>query len=159
MRTAVVAAALGALALAAGAQPASAKTCRPNIVFEQSPSDTYLPGSPVRSVSGHGHVISGVVRSRTTCRAIAHAKLEFFHAGPDGNYSDGITSWAGRATVFTRADGSFRFESRYPSNSTGVLPHIHFRISAPGFRPAAATYFTHADKPAATLALMLTPLR
>jgi protocatechuate 3,4-dioxygenase beta subunit len=158
--TRILAAALLAIvAMAVAGVPAAAKTCRPNIVFDASPSDTYLSGSPVRSVSGHGHVLTGVVLSRTTCRPIVHAKLEFFHAGPDGNYSDGMPSWAGRATVFTKAHGGFRFESRYPSNSAGVRPHIHFRISAPGFKAAAATYFTRADRPSAQLVLVLTPRR
>jgi protocatechuate 3,4-dioxygenase beta subunit len=146
--------------LASQAQPTPAKgKCRPNIVFEPTQNDTYLPGSPVRSVVGHGHVLSGVVRSSTTCRPIARAKLEFFHAGPDGNYSDGFSSWDGRATVFTKADGSYRFESRFPSNSSGVLPHIHFRVSAPGFRTANATYFAHAETPSARVLLVLAPAR
>ena len=45
------------------------------------------------------------------------------------------------------------------SNSAGVRPHIHFRISAAGFRTAAATYFTRSDKPSAHLVLVLTPAR
>jgi protocatechuate 3,4-dioxygenase beta subunit len=148
-----------AAVVATAREPAVAATCRPNIVADPSPNDTYLPGSPVRAVAGRGHVISGVVRSSKTCRPIARARLEFFHAGPDGNYSDGVSSWAGRATVFTKADGSYRFESRYPSNSAGVRPHIHFRVTAPGFRNVNATYFTRVEKPDARVLLVLVPAR
>jgi protocatechuate 3,4-dioxygenase beta subunit len=149
-----------AIAAVVGMSPAVAATsCRPNIVFDASPNDTYLPGSPVRSVSGHGHVISGFVRSSTTCKPIARAKLEFFHAGPDGEYSDGFSSWAGRATVFTKADGSYRFESRYPTNSANLRPHIHFRISAPGYRTANASYFARPGEPSARVMLVLAPAR
>src|SRR5687767_14907268 len=111
--TAGLLAALVVLSLAPVADSATPRTCRPGAV-DEPPNDTYRPGSPVRSVAGHGHVLGGVVRSKSTCRAIARAKLEFFHAGPYGDYSDGVTSWAGRATVFTKADGSYRFESRFP---------------------------------------------
>jgi protocatechuate 3,4-dioxygenase beta subunit len=158
MRRAVLALLVLAGAFAVTAQPLPTKEkCRPNIVFDASPNDTYLPGSPVRAVSGHGHVISGLVRSSTTCKPIGRAKLEFFHAGPDGEYSDGFSSWAGRATVFTKADGSYRFESRDPSNSAGVRPHIHFRVSARGFRTVDATYFTHAETSTARVLLVLVP--
>jgi len=149
-------AALAVLSLAPVADSAAPKTCRPGAV-DEPPNDTYRPGSPVRSVAGRGHVLSGFVRSKATCRGIARAKLEFFHAGPDGNYSDGVTSWAGRATVLTRPDGSYRFESRFPSNSAGVPPHIHFRVSAPGFETLNGTYFTLVGKPHARLTLVLTP--
>jgi protocatechuate 3,4-dioxygenase beta subunit len=145
-----------ASAVVAPAQPSAAKTCRQNAINE-TPNDTYIPGSPVRSVAGKGHVLRGVVRSTATCRAVARAKLEFFHAGADGNYSDGVTSWAGRATVFTRADGSYRFESRYPSNSAGVRPHIHFRVSAPGFETVHRTYFVRAGKRSVVLEVRLDP--
>jgi protocatechuate 3,4-dioxygenase beta subunit len=147
-----------AAALAAPAQPSAVKTCRQNAINE-TPNDSYIAGSPVRAVAGRGHVLSGVVRSTSTCRAIARAKLEFFQAGPDGNYSDGVTSWAGRATLFTKADGSYRYESRYPSNSAGVRPHIHFRISAPGYELQHRTYFVQAGKRNVVLEVRLDPAR
>jgi protocatechuate 3,4-dioxygenase beta subunit len=145
-----------AAASAAAAHPAGAKTCRQNAINE-TPNDSYLPGSPVRTVAGRGHVLRGVVRSALTCRTIAHAKLEFFQAGPDGNYSDGVTSWAGRATVFATANGGYRFESRYPTNYAGVRPHIHFRVSAPGFETMHRTYFVQAGKRNVMIEVRLEP--
>jgi protocatechuate 3,4-dioxygenase beta subunit len=147
---------VAATVLAAAVHPAVAKTCRQNAINE-TPNDSYLPGSPVRTVAGRGHVLRGVVRSTSTCRTIARAKLEFFQAGPDGNYSDGVNSWAGRATVFTKADGGYRFESRYPSNSAGVRPHIHFRVSAPGFETMHRTYFVQAAKRSVVIEVRLEP--
>jgi protocatechuate 3,4-dioxygenase beta subunit len=153
-----LAAVLAALALAAPAQPEAAKTCRQNAINEE-PNDSYVPGSPVRSAAGKGHVLSGFVRSTATCRTVVRARLEFFHAGPAGDYSDGVNSWAGRATVFTAANGSYRFESRYPSNSAGVRPHIHFRVSAPGYQTLHRTYFTKPGQRNVRLDVMLDPSR
>jgi protocatechuate 3,4-dioxygenase beta subunit len=57
------------------------------------------------------------------------------------------------------ADGSYRFESRYPSNSAGVRPHIHFRVSAPGFETLHRTYFVQAGKRNVVVEVRLDPAR
>ena len=136
-----VAATVAALGLVA-VQEAAAKSCGPNSVTHpaEAPNDSYRPGSPVRSVVAKGHMLTGVIRSGANCRGIARAKLEFFQAGPSGQYSS-APSWAYRATTFTKADGSYRYESRFPGSYGDVRAHIHVRISAPGHRQLSTTYF------------------
>ena len=150
--TVVLAMTAAAAALAASAQPANGKSCRPSSISE-APNDSYRPGSPVRSSSGKGHVLSGAVLVRETCRAIARARIEFFQSGPSGQYSNG-PSWAGRATVVTRADGSYRYESLFPS---GGRPHIHMRVSAPGFKMLHTTYFAKPGRTNVRFSFVLEP--
>jgi protocatechuate 3,4-dioxygenase beta subunit len=134
---------VAALVVAVPAEGASPRSCGPGTVTHptEAPNDSYRPGAPVRSVVARGHVLTGVIRSGTTCRGIGRAKLEFFQAGPSGQYSNGTTSWAYRATMFTKPDGSYRYESRFPGSYGTVRAHIHVRISAPGHRQLSTTYF------------------
>src|SRR5262245_36795839 len=140
-------------------QAAPAKTCvstsanRPN----ESQNPNYRPGAPVRSFVGRGHVLTGVVRSSATCRPIARAKLEFFQTTAHGRYSNGVTSWAGRATLFSRATGGYRFEGPFPGGYGGNNPHIHVHVTAAGYRPLFTTYFPGAGETRAHLDLVLVP--
>ena len=111
------------------ANPEARRTCNPTLPGSRVPG--YRPGAPVRSSVGAGHVLLGVVHSSRNCAPIAHARLEFFQAGPDGVYSV-RPSWAYRATLFSRRDGSYRFESPIPGKYRRGTPHIHVRASAPG---------------------------
>jgi hypothetical protein len=122
---------LGASGGNVGARPGTHEKCKPSSLGSAVPG--YRPGSPVRSRSGRGHVLVGVVRSSRTCGPIGQARLEFFQAIPGVGYS-AAPSWAGRATVFSRLDGSYRYESDKPASYRGNRPHIHVRVSAPGFR-------------------------
>ena len=120
-----VAASAVSVAQAPGAGSSSSWACVPtrahHAIERRNPN--YKPGAPVRSSVGKGHLLVGIVRSSANCRPIARARIEFFQAGPQG-YSNGVTSWAGRATVFTKRDGSYRFESPFPSRYA-ARPHIH----------------------------------
>jgi protocatechuate 3,4-dioxygenase beta subunit len=147
-----------AAALAGVANPAAAETCRPTSATQatQPRNPHYKPGAPVRSVIGKGHVPTGVVRS-TTCVPVARARIELFQAGPNGRYSNGVTSWANRATLFTRRDGSYRFESAFPTSYGGNSPHIHLHVTADGFRPLEVTYFAVEGATGGRLDLVLVP--
>jgi protocatechuate 3,4-dioxygenase beta subunit len=136
----------------ATAPAASPATCI--ATASEPPNDSYRPGAPVRTTMGKGHVLFGVVRSAAGCRPIARARLEFFQSGPRG-YSV-APSWANRATVVTGADGTYRLQGAYPS-STGPPPHIHMRISAPGFVPVTTTYFPGPTAKRSRLVLVLEP--
>jgi hypothetical protein len=61
------------------------------------------------------------------------------------------------ATVFTKADGTFRFESPFPSDTAHSRTHV--RVSGPGFADVDATCFTRAGTPRARLPLVLAPAR
>jgi protocatechuate 3,4-dioxygenase beta subunit len=138
---------LAAAVLAAGVMlvpsaPAAAKTCRPTSATHpnESRNPNYRPGAPVRASVGAGHVLTGVVRSSAGCHVIARARIEFFQIAANGRYSNGVTSWAGRATLFSRSDGSYRFESPFPPKYGGNRPHIHVYVTADGFRPLRTVY-------------------
>jgi protocatechuate 3,4-dioxygenase beta subunit len=153
----VAVAAVAALAVLAPVQPALAKTCRPSSATHpnESKNPNYRPGAPVRSSVGTGHVLTGVVRSSATCGAVAHARIEFFQTAENGRYSNGVTSWAGRATLFSRADGSYRFEGPVPVAYASNRPHIHVHVTAAGYRPLSITYFPRAGETTGRLDLVL----
>lgn len=154
---ATTAAAAAVLALV-GRHVFTATTCAlPATHSNELRNPNYKPGSPRRSVIGKGYVLSGIVRSSATCRAISHVKIEFFQTGPNGRYSNGVTSWDWRGTVFTRPDGSYRFEGPFPGKYGSNDPHIHLHISAPGFRPLNTTYFPRPGASSGDFPLVLVP--
>jgi hypothetical protein len=160
--TALVVGALAGLttsiAVAPEASPTPTWACVPTRAHHQlegARNPNYKPGAPVRSSVGKGHVLVGVVRSSANCRPIAHARIEFFQAGAHG-YSNGVTSWAGRATVFTKRDGSYRFESPFPSKYAG-RPHIHLHVTARGFIPLRVPYFPRPGEKRGRFDLVLVP--
>jgi hypothetical protein len=111
----------------------------------------YQPGAPERASVGKGYVLSGVVKS-TTCRPIAGAHLEFWLAGPDGNYDDDH-----RATVISADSGRYRFESNFPPQYSFRPPHIHMRISAPGYKTLVAQHYPREGQSQGTFDLVLEP--
>jgi protocatechuate 3,4-dioxygenase beta subunit len=98
----------------------AARHCTPT--NDDGVSPTYVPNTPVRNVVGHGHVLTGVVRSSRDCTPIANAKLEFWPEEADKGHPD-----SSRATLFSDQEGRYRFECNPPE-------HIHMRLSAPGYR-------------------------
>ncbi|WP_322798521.1 hypothetical protein [Thermoflexus sp.] len=114
----------------------------------------YKPGAPVRDRVGQGHVLRGVVRSSADCAPIAGAQIEFWLAGPDGRYAD-----AYRATVFAGPDGTYRFESHFPPAYSGRPPHIHIRVTAPGYQTLVTQYYPQPGQTDGILDLVLIPTR
>lgn len=112
----------------------------------------YKPGAPVRDSVGKGYVLSGTVRSSYDCSPIEQAQIEFWLAGPDGYYDDHH-----RATVFSGKKGTYRFESDAPPPYAGRPPHIHIRVSAPGFRILITQHYPVAGTSVATMDLVLIP--
>jgi protocatechuate 3,4-dioxygenase beta subunit len=112
----------------------------------------YVPNAPVRAKVGTGHVLTGVVRSTRTCRPLARARIELWLAGPEGDYGP---AW--RATLFSRANGSYRFESHVPPAYSSRPPHIHLRVSARGFRTLVTQYYPRPGQTRGTVALVLRP--
>lgn len=141
--TAVLVSMRGALAAAAAAAGR----------FAATPSNPlgpfYKPGAPVRQklVEARDAGLSVVVRGRITDldgAPLTAAKVEVFHADPNGDYDRG--GYRYRARIPVRTDGSYEFETLMPGHyvDAGVNPdlprpeHIHYRIEVPG-RPAFAT--------------------
>ncbi len=117
----------------------------------------YKPDAPVRSNVDNvdtGYKLAGVVKSSRDCAPLPHAKLEFWLAGPDGQYDD-----AHRATVFADKSGSYMFESNVPGTYGGRPPHIHLRVTADGFRTLVTQHYPEQGNKEAAFDLVLLPVR
>jgi protocatechuate 3,4-dioxygenase beta subunit len=142
---------VGLIALAAGVGTASgaAGACPPTRADSLGPF--YEPGAPVRSkVGSGGYVLSGRVRAAGTCRVLRGARIEFWLVNEQGDYDD-----AHRATVFSRRDGRYRFESNRPIGYDGRPPHIHVRVSLRGFRTLVTQHYPRGSRRSATFSLAL----
>ena len=136
----------GSAASGAGSAPSA---CTPTRSDSLGPY--YEPGAPVRSKVGTGgYVLTGRVLATRTCRPLARARIEFWLANEQGEYDD-----AHRATVFSRRNGSYRFESNRPVGYGGRRPHIHVRVSARGFRALVTQHHPRGTRRSATFNLVL----
>lgn len=112
----------------------------------------YVPGAPERTSVGQGYVLRGVVRSSADCAPIADAQVEFWMAGPDGEYDDDH-----RAAQFVDAAGAYTFESNSPPPYSGRPPHIHIRVSADGYETLVTQYYPAEGQTHGTFDLVLIP--
>ena len=112
----------------------------------------YVPGAPERSSVGQGHLLNGVVRSAEGCAPIPGAQLEFWLAGPDGQYGN-----AYRATLAADAAGAYRFESNFPPPYSGRPSHIHLRVTAAGYQPLVTQYYPAQGQSEGSFDLVLRP--
>jgi hypothetical protein len=108
-------------------------------------SPTYRPGTPVREVVGHGHVLTGTVRSLRDCAPIAGARVELWPEIAGRGHPDDQ-----RATVLTGADGRYRFQCDPPE-------HIHMRFSAKGYEPLASNRYHPQGQASGRFDVLLTP--
>jgi protocatechuate 3,4-dioxygenase beta subunit len=112
----------------------------------------YVPGAPVRSMIGEGHLLSGFVRSSSDCEPIPNAQIEFWQVGPEGDYDDDH-----RATMFADDNGAYRFESNFPTAYSGRPPHIHIQVSADGSQTLVTQYYPGENQVEGTFDLVLIP--
>jgi protocatechuate 3,4-dioxygenase beta subunit len=110
----------------------------------------YEPDAPVRTSVGSGYVLSGAVLAADSCEPIRDAQIEFWLANPEGVYDD-----AHRATV--PAEGEYRFESNVPVPYQGRPPHVHLRVTAPGYQELVTQHYPDAGQTEATFDLVLEP--
>lgn len=122
---------------------AVASTCVPT--FDDGQSPVYRPNAPIRSVVGHGHVLTGMVLSSKDCQPIPNAKLEFVPEEAGLGHPD-----SSRATLFTDQAGTYRFECNPPE-------HIHMRISASGYRTLFNNSYHPEGKAESTFNIVLRP--
>ena len=114
----------------------------------------YKENAPERSQVGNGYLLTGEVKSASTCAPISGAKIELWMAGPTGQYGD---EW--RATIFANEDGTYRFASHVPGHYGGRPPHIHMIISAPGFQKLTTQHYPQNGQNEATFAIVLIPVQ
>jgi protocatechuate 3,4-dioxygenase beta subunit len=112
----------------------------------------YTPGAPERNVVGSGYTLSGHVLSVNGCVPIPGAKIELWMAGPDGVYTDEF-----RATIITGADGAYRFESTVPVPYENRPPHIHLKVTAPGYEDLVTQHYPAQGQTEAEFNLVLIP--
>jgi protocatechuate 3,4-dioxygenase beta subunit len=113
----------------------------------------YEPNAPVRTSVGSGYVLSGAVLGADGCEPVRDARIEFWLANPGGEYDD-----AHRATVLAGEKGRYRFESNVPVSYGGRPPHIHVRVTAPGYRDLVTQHYPDAGQKEANFDLVLEPL-
>jgi protocatechuate 3,4-dioxygenase beta subunit len=111
----------------------------------------YKSDAPLRNAVGEEYVLQGVVRSAVDCSPIANARIEFWLAGPNGNYDD-----EHRAAIVT-ATGEYRFESNYPPSYASRPPHIHIRVSAGGYRTLVTQHYPKEGTTRGSMDLVLIP--
>jgi hydroxyquinol 1,2-dioxygenase len=132
--------------------------------FQSESPHIELGGDLAQGASGEPCLVSGTVRGRGGAR-VGSARVEVWSADEDGLYDvqreGGRT--ANRGHVFTDEEGSFSFWSvrptAYPIPGDGPVgellqaagrgvmrpAHIHFMISAPGFRTLVTHIFAAGD--------------
>lgn len=133
-------------------QDAGAATCTPTEADLLGPF--YKPDAPLRASVGKGYVLQGVVRSAGDCGPVPGARIEFWLAGPDGEYDD-----AYRATVIADASAAYRFESFIPPRYYGRPPHIHLRVSAKGFKTLVTQHYASDGRVSAVFDIVLVPAK
>jgi protocatechuate 3,4-dioxygenase beta subunit len=126
------------------------------LTCDPTPSDSlgpfYEADAPIRDRVGEGYVLTGSVLSAENCLAISDVQIEFWLAGPDGEYRDDY-----RATLFSDDQGEFRFESHFPPPYQGRPSHIHIRVTAPGFQELVTQHYPEEGDEQATFNLVLVP--
>jgi protocatechuate 3,4-dioxygenase beta subunit len=153
----VLAMALGRGSFAAGdsSMKISQKT---EAACEPTPPDAlgpfYKPEAPLRTSVGKGYILAGAVKSSTDCSPIAGARLEFWLAGPNGQYDDDH-----RATIVTDDEGRYQFESTVPPPYSGRPAHIHIRASAPGSKTLVTQHYPAPGQNKAAFDLVLVPVK
>ncbi len=136
--------------LTAGSVGAAEFACAPTPPDQLGPF--YKRNAPLREKVGSGYLLAGVVRSAADCRAIPWARVELWLAGPEGRYGD---AW--RATVIAAMSGDYRFESGFPPVYENRPPHIHIRVTAPGFAPLITQHYPKPGESRGAFDLVLLP--
>ena len=126
-------------------EPADCKPTQPDML-----GPFYEPGAPVRTSIGSGYVLSGTVLAAEECKPVPNAHIEFWLANPRGDYDD-----AHRATVFAGNRGRYRFESNVPVSYGGRPPHIHVRVTAPGYEELVTQHYPERGQRKANFDLVL----
>ncbi|MFI8787934.1 dioxygenase [Streptomyces sp. NPDC055105] len=128
--------------------------------FVQDSPEIELGGDIAQGASGEPSWVDGMVTD-TDGRPVSGARIEVWEADDDGmydvQYDDG--GLAGRAHLFTDAEGRYRFwgltPTPYPIPDDGPVgrlldhagrspmraPHLHFKVTAPGYLPLTTHIF------------------
>ena len=136
------------LLLHSARESATAPKCTPTPQDEIGPF--YRPNAPVRSSIGRGYILQGVVRDAANCRPVAGARIEFWQAGPGGEYSDSL-----RATIYSDPKGRYRLETSYPPPYARRPPHIHILVVMRGYAGLITQHYPKSGRKGATMDLVM----
>ena len=115
----------------AGIRLAPTPACDDHDTEAQTEGPYYSPETPLRSVlteagtKGRKLIVQGVVLS-PTCRPVAGAVLDFWHADEDGAYDNRGMRYRGHQ--FTDANGIYRLETIRPALYPGRTVHMHVKV-------------------------------
>ena len=124
--------------------------CKPTPEDEMGPF--YRAGAALQSKIGAGYQLTGNVKSANDCALISGALIELWQAGPDGRYDD-----AHRAAIITGESGAYQLETDFPAEYFTRPPHIHIRVSAPGFQTLTTQHYLKQGSSSANFDLILIP--
>ncbi len=90
-------------------------------------SGTHFKPIKTRAIDiGEGLLVKGKILSATTCNPIPGARIAHWQAGENGQYQDRL-----RAYLYSIRNGDYSFNTEWPA---AFVPHIHFRVSAKGYK-------------------------
>ena len=104
----------------------------------------FKPRSPLRgdlregAIAGRPVELSGVVVT-TSCRPVAGALVDLWHADARGDYD--TRGFRLRGHVFTDADGRYLFRTILPGLYPGRTRHYHAKVQAPGGRLLTTQFY------------------
>lgn len=116
----------------------------------QTEGPFFKPSSPERAdlveadTTGRLVEIEGRVTTRS-CRPVARALLDLWHADEHGEYDNGGFRYRGH--LFADAEGRYRFRTILPALYPGRTRHYHFKVQAPE-QPVLTTQLYFPDEPA-----------
>jgi protocatechuate 3,4-dioxygenase beta subunit len=110
----------------------------------------YKQNAPLRSKIGTGYVLEGTVRSAATCQPVPGARIEFWQAGPDGQYGD---AW--RAAIISDSRGRYRLTTSVPPPYARRPSHIHILVDMHGYAGLITQHYPKAGHHRATFDLVM----
>lgn len=135
-------------------QPTTTNNPTCNTTTEDILGPYYRAGSPERNSlritndPGQNLKIEGIVKD-VKCNSIANAKVEVWHANHAGEYDNDSSEFKYRGQVTTPENGSYYFDTILPGkylNGADFRPsHIHFRITAPGYKELVSQVYFEND--------------
>lgn len=116
-----------------------------------APTRTILPSpTPQKPVLLHG-VVRG---QKLACGFISGAAVEIWQADEDGDYDNTTSQFLLRGTQVVANDGSYQFTTILPGwylNGSVYRPrHIHYKVSAPGYKTLVTQLYFKDDPYLAT---------
>ncbi len=102
-------------------------------------ADLMEPGSPARPLELGGQVLT------RSCRPVARALVDLWHANEHGDYDNAGFRYRGH--LFTDADGRYRFRTIVPALYPGRTRHYHVKVQAPN-EPVLTTQLYFPGEPA-----------